>query len=188
MLEGTLVRLRVIEPEDAARMKEWMNDREVTRFLEGGVYPISLAEERRWAEDAAAGNSFVNVRLAIETKVQGFHIGNCGLHQGSPEHRRATLGVVIGDKAHWSQGYGTDAVRTLLRLAFERMNLHRVALTVLDFNERARACYRRCGFVEEGRLRQDRFVDGRYVDAIVMGILRGEWEALTAPPIGSPLA
>lgn len=84
MLEGTLVRLRAIEPEDAARMKEWMNDREVTRFLEGGVYPISLAEERRWAEDAGAGNSFVNVRLAIETKVQGLHIGNCGLHQGSP--------------------------------------------------------------------------------------------------------
>ncbi len=57
------------------------------------------------------------------------------------------------------------------------MNLHRVELAVLDFNEGALTCYRRCGFVEEGRLRQDRFVDGRYVDVIVMGVLRKEWEA-----------
>lgn len=180
MIEGDLVRLRAIEPEDAARMKEWMNDRQVTRYLGSGLYPTSLAEERRWAEEAARGNSFADVRLAIETKAEGLHIGNCGLHQGSPEHRKARLGIVIGEKAYWGKGYGSDAVRCLLRLAFERMNLHRVELTVLDFNERARACYRKCGFVEEGRMRRDRFVDGRYVDLIVMGILREEWETEVA--------
>ncbi len=178
MLEGKLIRLRAIEPEDAERMTAWMNDREVTRFLGSGLYPISLLQERTWAENAARSNSFENVHLAIETKDTGEHIGNCGLHHTSAEHRKATLGIVIGQKAFWSKGNGTDAVRALLRLGFERMNLHRIELTVLGFNERAQACYRKCGFVEEGRFRQDRFVDGAYVDTVFMAILRAEWERL----------
>jgi RimJ/RimL family protein N-acetyltransferase len=160
-------------------MHAWMNDREVTRFLEAGRYPLSLASERAWAERAAQANDFANVTLAIET-LDGIHIGNCGIHNTSPEHRKGTLGIAIGEKTYWGRGYGADAVRCLLRLAFERMNLRRVELTVLDFNERARACYRKCGFVEEGRLRQERFVEGGYTDTIVMGLLREEWEAMSA--------
>jgi RimJ/RimL family protein N-acetyltransferase len=89
---------------------------------------------------------------------------------------------MIGEKEYWSKGYGTDAIRTLMRFAFERMNLNRVELSTFDFNERAQACYRKCGFVEEGRRREDRYIDGEYHDLIVMGILRYEWEALTAKP------
>lgn len=177
MIQGDLVRLRAIEPSDAPRMHRWVNDREVTRFLETGRYPVSLVSEQAWAERAAQASGFSDLLLAVETRADGLHIGNCGIHDASPEHRKGTLGIVIGEKEYWGRGYGTDAVRCLLRLAFQRMNLHRVELTVLDLNERARACYRKCGFVEEGRLRQDRFVDGRYVDTIVMGILREEWEA-----------
>ena len=87
------------------------------------------------------------------------------------------MGIVIGEKEYWSKGYGTDTVRALLRFAFEQMNLNRVELGTFDFNERAQACYRKCGFVEEGRRREDRFIDGRYHDLVIMGILRREWEA-----------
>jgi len=58
------------------------------------------------------------------------------------------------------------------------MNLNRVYLDVFEYNERALACYRKCGFREEGRLRQDLFKHGRYWDRIVMGILGEEFEAL----------
>ena len=180
MLEGELVRLRAPEPDDLERCHRWMNDREVTRFIESGRYPPSMAQEREWLTNAMTARSgFPNVLLAIETKEGGEHIGNAGLHEASPEHRTAKLGIVIGEKEFWSKGYGTDTVRTLLRFAFEQMNLNRVELGTFDFNERALACYRRCGFVEEGRRREDRYIDGRYCDLVIMGILRREWEAVS---------
>ena len=176
MLEGELVRLRAQEPEDLERNLRWINDAEVRQFLLQARYPISRPEEEKWME-ANRGSSFEYVRLAIETK-EGQHIGNIGLGPASPEHRRAPLGIMIGEKDCWGRGYGTDAIRALLRFAFREMNLNRVWLTTGENNPRALACYRKCGFREEGRLRQDRYLEGRYWDTILMGILREDFEAL----------
>jgi RimJ/RimL family protein N-acetyltransferase len=177
MIEGKLVRLRALEPTDAERAFQFINDREVTQFLMAR-YPWSLAAERDFVTESAKRIEFGDVRLAIETKEDRVHIGMCGLHRARPEDRNAELGIMIGDKSYWNGGYGTDAMMTLLRLGFEQMNLHKVALGVFDFNERAQAVYRRCGFVEEGRFREEVFQDGRYVDVVRMSVLRREFEAL----------
>ena len=117
------------------------------------------------------------MHFAIETK-DGVHIGNLNFHEMSAEDSKARLGITIGDKAYWSKGYGTDAILTLLRFGFDTMNLHRIDLTVEEENERARACYRKCGMVEEAHLREERFSRGAYRDRLVMGILRDEFYAL----------
>ena len=174
-LEGKLVRLRPIELDDLERDVTWINDPEVTRFI-AARYPISRASEERWLREHPPNDFSQGVALAIETKDGGLHIGNIGLHQAQPEDRKASLGIMIGDKSFWSNGYGTDAICTLLRFGFDEMNLHRVSLHVFDFNERAQACYRKCGFVEEGRLRQHSYRQGRYWDTVVMAILRSEFE------------
>jgi RimJ/RimL family protein N-acetyltransferase len=177
MIEGKLVRLRALEPTDAEKAFAWINDREVTQFLMAR-YPWSLAAEREFVTEAAKRMEFGEVRLAIETKAEGVAIGMCGLHRGRPEDRNAELGIMIGDKSYWNGGYGTDAMMTLVRFGFEQMNLHKVALGVFDFNERAQAVYRRCGFVVEGRFREEVFHDGRYIDVVRMSVLRREFEAL----------
>ena len=82
---------------------------------------------------------------------------------------------MIGDKAYWSQGYGTDAMLTFVRFGFDEMNLHRIDLTVDADNPRAIRCYQKCGFVEEGRLRENRYQQGKYGDQLVMSILRDEF-------------
>jgi RimJ/RimL family protein N-acetyltransferase len=176
MLEGKLVRLRAYEPSDAERAWRWMNDREVTRTLTMR-YPVSLVEEERWVTGRPQNGFSDGVRLAIETKA-GQHIGSIALQAPSAEDRHATLGIAIGEKPYWSRGYGRDAIVTLLRFGFGEMNLHRVSLHVFEFNERAMACYRACGFVEEGRLRDHYYTEGRYWDSVVMGVLRHEFEAL----------
>ncbi len=56
------------------------------------------------------------------------------------------------------------------------MNLNSINLTVLDCNERAKACYKKCGFKEMGRERQGKFVNDKYYDAIMMDILREEFK------------
>ena len=175
MLEGTLVNLRAPELTDLERDFTWMNDGEVTRFL-NARYPMSLAAEEVWLRELVTKRmSHEHVTFAIETK-DGRHIGNTDLMDVSAENRCATLGIMIGDKAYWSKGYGTDAMRTLLRFGFEEMNLHRIQLTVDARNGRAQACYRKCGFVEEARLRQHRFTEGEFHDTLWMGVLREEWE------------
>lgn len=176
MLEGKLVKLRALEPGDSERAYTWINDREVTRYL-AARYPLSHADEERWLERVSTNDFSRGVSLAIETK-EGEHIGNIGLEDLRPEDRKAALGILIGEKAYWSKGYGEDAIVTLLRFAFHEMNLHRVWLHTSEFNERAIACYRKCGFQEEGRLREHVFTDGRYWDALVMAILRHEFDAL----------
>ena len=87
------------------------------------------------------------------------------------------LGIIIGDKAYWGQGYGTDAVRAMLSWAFGWLNLNRVYLTVYAYNERAIGCYLKCGFLQEGTMRQAHYSEGQYHDHLMMGILRNEFLA-----------
>jgi len=174
MLEGKLVRLRALDIDDLDREFTWVNDQEVTRFL-SMRYPISRAQEERWIRDHPPSDFSNGVFFAIEVKENGIHIGNLNLMQANPEDRKAGLGIMIGDKEYWSNGYGSDAIVTLLRFGFGEMNLNRVWLHVFDFNERAQACYKKCGFVEEGRLREHYYSLGRYWDVIVMGALRDEF-------------
>jgi len=173
MLKGERVTLRAIEREDIPRFLRWLNDPEVTRYLTISM-PLSREEEERWFEQQLGDRN--RKVLAIETE-SGEHIGNISLEDIDWKNRRATLGIVIGEKERWGQGYGTDAIRTLLRFAFEELNLNRVQLDVFDFNERARRCYRRCGFREEGILRQAHYAEGRYHDVVRMAILRSDWES-----------
>jgi RimJ/RimL family protein N-acetyltransferase len=177
MIEGTLVNLRAVEMSDLERYAAWFNDPEVTRFL-NKRYLFSLAAEEAWLrENTGKPLSYDHVAFAIDTK-DGVHIGSIAFHKAASEDRRAELGITIGDKAYWSRGYGTDAMRALMRFGFDEMNLYRIELTVDARNERAQACYRKCGFVEEVRLRQHRYAEGAYHDTLWMGILRDEWAAL----------
>ena len=176
MIEGRIVNLRPWEMSDLDRFYSWINDPEVTEHL-AMRYLMSLAAEEEFVRArASAPVSYDNVHFAIETK-DAVHIGSIGFHQISPEDRKARLGVTIGDKNYWSKGYGTDALMTLLRFAFDEMNLNRVDLLVDEDNPRAIASYRKCGFVEEARMRQERFSRGTYHDQLVMGILRDEFYA-----------
>lgn len=73
------------------------------------------------------------------------------------------------------QGLGTDAVQTVLDACFGAWNLHRVSLRSETWNVRAHRLYERCGFRQEGVLRQAAFLDGRYEDVVLFGLLAGEW-------------
>ncbi|MEX2247483.1 MAG: GNAT family protein [Dehalococcoidia bacterium] len=177
MIEGKIVNLRAREMTDLANFTRWINDTEVTRHL-SMRYQMSLLAEEKWlSELVSQPMAYDRVAFSIDTK-DGVHIGSLNYHIIVPEERKASLGIMIGEKEYWAKGYGTDAIVTLLRFGFDEMNLNRVELRVFADNARAIACYRKCGFVEEGRLRQDRFARGEYTDTHIMGILRDEFYSL----------
>jgi diamine N-acetyltransferase len=176
MIVGNTVSLRPIERDDLPRYVAWFADPDVRRHLT--VYlPFSLAQEERWFESLLGRlERQEDVLLAIET-ADGTHIGSLGLHAINWKDRSAELGIVIGDKAYWGQGYGTDAIRVLLGLAFGEMNLHRVFLRVDADNARGIRCYEKSGFQREGVSRHAVFREGAYHDQVVMSILESEFEA-----------
>ncbi len=177
MIYGERIRLRAIEREDLPAFVEWLNDPEVIAGL--FVYvPMSMEEEKSWFEGLA--NRPAEERpLCIEVKTEeGWcMIGNVGLGHIEPANRAAEMGIVIGDKAYWNQGYGSEAMTLLLKYGFETLNLNRMYLRVYETNPRAIRAYEKAGFVHEGRFRQALYADGKYHDVLVMSVLRPEWDA-----------
>jgi RimJ/RimL family protein N-acetyltransferase len=173
MIRGTKTRLRALEHQDLPYFVRWINDPETRHFMYMR-YPLSMTEEEKWWEGfLERQNDHI---FAIEAD-DGAYIGNLGLHDIERENRRAELGIIIGDKAYWGQGYGTDAILAMLGWAFGYLNLNRVSLRVYDYNERAIRCYQKCGFQHEGTMRQACYRDGQYHDEHIMGILRAEFLA-----------
>jgi len=174
MLKGDRVVLRAVERDDMKRFHELERNVDLVVLADGEWQPKPLAAfEKEFDKDIDRPElSF----FAIE--VGGTLIGSCGLHHSQRRNGSTEFGIGIYDPAYIGQGYGSDALRTLLRWAFEIQNWRRVHLRTLACNERAIRTYTKVGFVEEGRLRQQDFFGGRYVDEVVMGMLRSEWDAL----------
>jgi len=172
VLEGQKVRLRPVRPADLQSFTHWLADPEVRRWLAAVEKPPTLDEEIAWYEETRANPN--NVLWAIES-LEGQLVGTCELRMAA-KHRKAELGISIHDKEEWSKGYGTDAVRLMLEYGFEDMELNRIELTTDEDNARGRRCYEKCGFVEEGMRRQDRFVQGNFSNTVMMSVLREDWQ------------
>jgi len=174
MLAGDKVVLRSVRRDDLPRIWVFNNDLDV-ELAGGGDPPMPQSLDRLQADfdrEAAKGGRDA-ATFGIE--VDGELIGVCGLHNVNDTARTCELGIGIGDKTAWGQGYGRDAVRLLLDYAFRLRNFRKVWLWAHAKNERAIRSYRACGFVEEGRLRQHIWSNGAYDDVVQMGILREEW-------------
>ncbi len=177
MWRGEKVELGPILREYLPRYVEWLNDWETIQYLMPGIpLPQTLETETEWFETHGKDkNSIIFAILALSDKNL---IGNCGIHAVDYKNRKAVFGIFIGDKKYWGKGYGTDAVRTTLRFAFEQMGLNRVELEVYDLNPRAMRAYEKAGFQREGAHRQGLYRDGKFHDIYIMGILREEWDRL----------
>lgn len=179
MIKGNVVELRPVAAEDMERMYLWRNDEEAATLAAGtsmAVYSnVSLDTLRALYEESVRtsrlDDKWNRFAFSIYT-LEGVHIGNCDYRNVNLVTRTATIGIAILAKEYWSKGYGTDTLKTLLRFLFLRLNLNRVQLDTWSGNTRAIRAYEKCGFVVEGRLRQNEYVNGQYYDTIMMGILR----------------
>jgi RimJ/RimL family protein N-acetyltransferase len=173
MISEGKVRLRAFREDDLKNSLAWLNNPAVTRYLLN-MRPWSLVEEKAWIERTMRNEDPSAVTLVVET-TDGEYVGSTGLMHIDRRNRSAEAGIVIGRPEEWGRGLGTDAMKGLLRHAFEELNLHRVSLRVYSFNERAMRSYAKLGFVEEGRLRQAMYRHGAWHDVVLMSILADEW-------------
>ena len=175
MIYGERIRLRAVERSDLEKFKEWVNDPEVTEGL-ALFLPMSSLDEDNWF-DAAVKKPPEEKPLVIDMRVgDDWHlIGNSNFFEIDWVARAAEVGIMIGDKTIWNQGYGTEVMTLLLRHGFETLNLNRIYLRVFSENERAIRTYEKVGFVHEGQFRQASYRNGKYSDVLFMSVLRNEW-------------
>ncbi len=175
-LVGARIYLRPVEPADVTdAYVDWLNDPGVTRFLQTGVTPTTKTAVRAYVKRAVQAPD--TVMLAIVERGTDRHVGNVKLGPIHRIHRRADLGVMIGDKTRWGRGYGKEALSLALGYAFNRLNLRKVTLGVDAGHRSAVRLYRQLGFKVEGVQRQHWFRDGQYRDNVLMGLLCSDYPA-----------
>ena len=175
-IEGEGVILRRHVPANLPAFRRWYADPEVARLARYQDAPMRLDEIDRFFQVRAMGPDAL--AMAIHVADTGRLIGSCAFSQLDGDNGSAMYHITIGEKDAWGHGYGTEATWLMLDHAFRTLGLHRVALTVFEFNERAIRAYRRCGFQVEGRSREAIWRDGHWWDEIAMSVLAGEWREL----------
>lgn len=169
---GSLVKLTGPREEDAEIMVQWEEDYEYLRNIDTDV---AIPKTKEKFENAPDGKEpYFRLRTIDGDELIGFVV----IHSIEWNNRSGLLAIGIGGAENRGKGYGTDALRVILRYAFRELNLDRVGLDVIDYNHRAIKAYERVGFKHEGAMRSAVFRDGKKYDRVIMGILREEWEEL----------
>jgi len=170
---GEKVYLRALERSDGPLFVQWLNHPEIQQTTIH-YRPLNLQDEDDFVDRMRASAN--DVGLVIVARDTDMPVGVTALHQIDWRNRYASFGITIGESANWGKGYGAEATRLMVQHAFATLNLNRVWLYVLEYNERGIRCYERLGFKKEGLLRQEHYRNGRYWDTWMMAILREEWD------------
>lgn len=176
MYYGENVLLRGHNRSDMGNVYKYFNDYKLQKFKAvGAVFPKSNEEIDNFFLNIFSKNKEKQYGFAIETREEGEYIGWCGYMNRNTTNGTVEVGIAIYNEQYWGKGYGTDALRALIRFLFNELNTRKVLLHVNDFNERGINSYKKIGFVEEGRLRNQVYRGGEYHDEIIMGLFREEF-------------
>jgi RimJ/RimL family protein N-acetyltransferase len=177
ILKGRLVHLAAGNPEELSSFFATLTyDSELKRLQDSEpARQHSAKASRQWLEKHLGEVNdrvyWFTIRLAEDNRL----IGDISLEITDWNRREAFVGLGIGPRDLWGQGYGTEAMRLMLDYAFFEVNLYRVTLNVFEYNPRAIRSYEKAGFQHEGRMRGALYREGKRWDLYYMGILRSEW-------------
>lgn len=182
-IRGEKTRMRPMRPDEAAIIHSWNNDPDVYQFW--GSYDYRYKSLDEFLADTVGDAHFFDGSAVAEGRCfsieplegpdAGAVIGMINTNKIDVPHRSTEIDVVIGHPGYRERGYGTDIIREFLRFLFDTVGLHRVWLGTYEYNARARRVYEKLGFAQEGMMRESDYVDGRWVDSVIYGILEHEF-------------
>lgn len=183
LLRGQSVWLTSLDRSAVPVIARWEQDIEFLRLLDASpARPRTEDEIARWldAEQRSSTNFMFGIRLLDTDDL----IGWVELDGVNWTNQTCSLGIAIGSRSMWGQGYGAEAMALVLQFGFSELNLHGIHLTVFSYNERAIKLYESLGFTREGIYREHIHRDGKRYDMLLYGILRREWESRSARSVG----
>lgn len=173
MVLGKKIYLRAMEREDMDLYWDMINDPNISNQIVGWSFPISKYEQERWYEKAVADKK--NIKLTIVDKETKKPVGMVTLSSIDWQNRSARHGMKLHTSCPKRRGIGTDAVMTLMKFAFEEVNLHRLDGSWIDYNEPSIRLYRKCGWKDEGIKKEAIYRNGSYHDLHFAGITKEEY-------------
>lgn len=170
---GEKVYLSPMNSDDYLKYTEWLNDFEITKYLDRHALIQTIDNEKEWLNNQKKDQC----TLAIIDKNTDRLIGNIGFMHIDNINRTAELGIFIGDKDYLSRGYGSEAIMLILDFGFNYLNLNNIMLKALDFNKRAIKAYEKCGFKIFGTWNECIYFNGKYIDVVYMNILKKDFDS-----------
>jgi len=180
---GRNVVLRAVESADLPLLQEWANDPEIQYNLGRWHFPLSFADLERWY--GTFRHDGAEQRFMIDAGEHGV-VGMTNLVDINWKDRNAFTGILVGPAPLRRKGYGADAVRTIMRYAFEELGLERLDTTIIAHNDASLGLYiEKCGWLEEGRKTRAFFRRNRFHDNVILGVTRGRYfELIDAGALG----
>ncbi len=173
MLKGKKVNLRAVEKESIEQFRQWRNRPELRKYFRE-YRELSSTMQNAWYENRVLSD---DKQVNFEIRFKDALVGHCGLYYIDWIHRHAEFGIYIGDDSFRSGGFGSDALRTLVKYGFNDLNLNKIWCEVYTNND-ALDVYRHIGFKDEGVLRQHYYNEGQYWDSTMLSMLKSECEFL----------
>ena len=171
MLDKTLVSgvvsLRSLRELDAKiEYLEWLQDAEVTKYLESRFnVPKSLEDLEAYVRSAAVAEEIVLAGIFIE---KDRHIGNIKLGPIDANHKRADLGFFIGAKSEWGKGYASTAISLMSDYALQVLHLEKITAGCYASNIGSMRALLKAGFHVEGTLKAHWVLDGAREDGLIL--------------------
>ncbi len=162
------ITLRAIEESDLELLKDMINDPEIENMMTGFSFPVSTYEHKKWFNTLS--NEHNKLRLIVDTKEHGA-IGIVMLTNIDWKNRNAEFHIKITGKHNLrGKGYGTNATKALLKYAFEQLNMHCIYSNIIEYNIASQRLTEKCGFKQEGILRDRVYKNGKYNNIVVSSI------------------
>lgn len=167
-IKGEQIYLRPITDEDTEQVVSWRNQKDV---VENFIYrkPLSVKEHEQWLRnkvDVGLVHQFI-----ICMNEDNRAIGSVYLQKFEEEHKKAESGIFIGDTSVRGRGVGTEAVKLLAEYGFRVLGMHKIVARVLAYNKASAKLHEKAGYVQEAYLREELFIEGRYEDLLMFGII-----------------
>lgn len=186
-----MIRLEYFKKDDFTQLMEWITEEQVMINWAGSLFRFPLTENSLdWylenSNNPATSDVLIYKAIDSLTNISVGHIslGSINRSEGSARISR----VLVGNTTQRGRGICQGMIKAVLKIGFEEVKLHRIALGVYDFNTAAIQCYEKTGFIKEGLLRDVKKIGDEYWNLFEMSILEDEWrkhEDLTSSLIHS---
>jgi RimJ/RimL family protein N-acetyltransferase len=163
--------LRLLGKHDLKNSLTWLKDPSVNMYLSQNFREYNERKEQKWFEFIKDSNN--DIVFAVEDIKTNLHIGNCALHKINWEKGSCEMGIMIGNKDYWDKGYGSDAIKSIIKFTLSDLKLKKIVLNVYSYNKRAIKVYKKFGFKTVQIQNKEHFYNGKFWDTLVMEFREG---------------
>jgi len=164
IIHGDKVVLRAVEESDNVMLLSLINDPDTEMMLGGSSWPVSEAEQLKWFEHQERSRDVLRCIVALQE--DGKAIGTIILSDIDQKNATGHIHIKMSKDGGRGKGYGTDAVNTMVQYAFEELRLNCIYANILSYNEASIKLFERCGFKNDGVLRQRVYKKGKFIDML----------------------